>query len=434
MTRQEIFKYLESFVDYEKIGYSDRKIFKLERTRILAESMDNPQKDFFSIHIAGTKGKGSIANFISSILNEAGFRVGLYTSPHLKNIRERIKINNKSIPESDFLLEVTKIKKVLDSKKIKFKPTFFEILTILAFNYFKKQKVDFGVIETGLGGRLDATNIVKSKVSVMSPISYDHTHILGKKLKSIAQEKSDIIKKNTICVSAPQTKTALQVIKRKCKALNTKLILIGKDINSEEISHSDRKEIFNVIGARAAYKTCSSRLLGLHQIDNASCAVGAVEMLNVRDRKINPDVVRRGIAKAKNYGRCEVICRKPYIVLDGAQNKASARSLKKTIERNFKYERPILVLGISKNKDTKGICGELAPIADRIILTKSKNKRALDPEGIKKFIKNKNIILTNSVKEAMAKASERADPNDLIVVTGSLFVIGEINAKTKLYP
>ncbi len=426
-------RYLESFVDYEKMTNFDRKAFNPEAMMVLANFFGNPQKSFSSVHIAGTKGKGSIANFIASMLTESGFRTGLYTSPHIKNVRERIKINDKMISESDFVLEASKIKHVLKTKKMKFKPTFFEMMTILAFNYFKQKKIDFGVIETGLGGRLDATNIINPLISVISPVSYDHMHILGKSLRSIAREKSAIIKKNVVCVSAPQKKAVLEIIKKKCKASNAELILVGKNIKNEEISCNDKKEVFNIKGILGTYKACSSRLLGSHQIRNACSAVAIAEALIKQNKKIKPGDIKRGIFKTRNYGRCEVIRRKPYVVLDGAQNAASARALKETIKRNFRYNKLILVLGVSKKKDTSGICRELVPLADEIILTRAKTDRALQPVLIKKFIKNKGTIITGSVPEAMEKAIKLANFDDLIVVTGSLYIIGEIDAKKKSY-
>jgi len=195
MKHKEAVRYLESFIDYEKIGYAEKGVFSLERMKCLAGLFGNPQDSFRAIHIAGTKGKGSVASFASGILREAGFRAGLYTSPHLLDPRERIKINGKMISEADLASSAGEIKEKLKEKKPDFSPTFFEIYTILAFNYFKAKKIDFGVIEAGLGGRLDATNIVNSFISAITPVSYDHTHVLGVTLGKIASEKSGIIKK-----------------------------------------------------------------------------------------------------------------------------------------------------------------------------------------------------------------------------------------------
>jgi dihydrofolate synthase/folylpolyglutamate synthase len=431
MNYKEAIQYLDSFTDYEKIGYKSREAFDLKRMRRLAEVFDSPQESFPVIHIAGTKGKGSIAAFISNILKEAGFRTGLYTSPHLIDSRERIKIDGEMISKDEVAFYTGEIKEKLDRENLSFSPTFFEIYTLLAFNYFRAKKIDYGVIEAGLGGRLDATNIIKPMVSVIAPISYDHTHILGDTLEKIAIEKSDIIKKGCTVVIAPQEKEAFSVIEKRCESLGVKLILAGRDIKVKEIYHDSEKEIFDIQGTSGDYKHCISHLIGQHQILNAACAIGAVESL---ERPIRTGAVRKpepgrfvsGIEKTENPGRCEIIARSPYIVLDGAQNRASAHALKETIKRNFDYKRLILILGISKAKDIQGVCEELAPLADTVILTKANIERREEPDAIAGFIKEKNLISTDSVEEALRKARSLAKAQDMILVTGSFFVLGEV--------
>src|SRR4030042_6640991 len=322
----------------------------------MAQLFGTPHESFPSIHITGTKGKGSIASFISNILREAGFTVGLYTSPHLLSPRERIRINNEMISESDFAFYAGEIKRKLESENLNFSPTFFEIYTMLAFNYFKAKKIDYGVIEVGLGGRLDATNIINPLVSVISPISYDHTQTLGDTLEKIAVEKCGIVKKDCVCLSAPQERDVLEVIRERCGSLGVELVLLGKDIRFKELCHDAEKEIFDIQGLHARYEHCVSRLIGHHQILNAACAVGTAESLKKMGLGISEENIKRGIEKQENPGRGEIIAKRPYIVLDGAQNIASAGALESTIKRNFKYERLVLVLGISKDKDIKGVC------------------------------------------------------------------------------
>jgi len=417
--------YLDSFINYEKIGYRKKNILKLEKMRLLAILSGDPQKYFRSVHIAGTKGKGSVARFIFSILREAGFNTGLYISPHLVSPRERIRFNDDIITESDFALQIDRIKKSLERASLPEPPTFFEIYTICAFNYFKERKADYAVVEVGLGGRLDATNILKPSTVVISPISYDHTHILGNTLGSIAFEKSGIIKEGCVCVSAPQAEEALEVIKKKCASSKAKLVLIGKDVSFTEKYHDDKKEIFDVNTDFACYKDCMSYLLGRHQLINAACAISAVENLDIGDTKIKVDQIKKGIEKCVNPGRCEVVSRNPYLVFDGAQNRASAEALKNTILRNFHYEDLVLVLGVSRDKDIQGICRELAPLADKIVLTKSKVERAEDPEFIRQFIDHDKVIVEKSLKSALKIAESSTRPQDMILVTGSFFVIGE---------
>ena len=436
MNYKEAVRYLNSFIDYEKIGYRDRQAFKLDRMRCLARLFGNPENSFPAIHVTGTKGKGSIAAFTANILKEAGFNTGLYTSPHLVTPRERIKLNGEMINEHDFTYHAERIKRKLEREKLDFSPTFFEIYTILAFNYFKAKKINYAVIEVGLGGRLDATNIVSPLVAVISPISREHTLILGNTLEKIAREKSGIIKKGCVLVSAPQKEGALSVIRKKCKSLATPLVLIGKDIDFKEIHHDCEKEVFNIMVAPGEYRHCVSRLLGYHQIVNSSCAVGAIEALKKKGARVSEENIKKGIETTINPGRFEIISKNPYIVLDGAQNRESARALKETVKRNLAFKRLILVLGISKDKDMKGIAGELAPLADIIILTKAKIARAEDPHVIKALIKNKNAIVTHFVSNAVKKAEALAGSEDLILVTGSFFVIGEAkegkSAKEKL--
>ena len=426
MDYKEAVKFFDSFVNYEKMGYVAKEPFKLDRSLRLADIFGNPQNTFSVIHIAGTKGKGSTANFIASILEASGFSVGLYTSPHILMPRERIKINGEIINEKEFAFYVGEIKEALASEMFEVQPTYFELYTILAFNYFRGKNVDFAVVETGLGGRLDATNIAKSKVSVISPISYDHMYILGDTLEKIAFEKCGIIKNNSYCVSAPQEKEALEVIKKRCSSLDTQLFVVGEDFNFSEISCDDKKEVFEVLGTDGKKKSFTSHLLGHHQLENATAAIAVAEILRKEEPRITGSSISVGIERCKNPGRCEIIEKRPYIVLDGAQNRKSAKALKDTIERNFDYDRLIVVLGISKDKDIKGVCEELAPLADEFIITKAQVKRAEEPAVIAGFIKNKNVILTKFVSEAMERAKFVATDDDMIVVAGSFFVVGEV--------
>ncbi|MFH1593545.1 MAG: folylpolyglutamate synthase/dihydrofolate synthase family protein [Candidatus Omnitrophota bacterium] len=425
MTYRQALRYLDSFINYEKSGYTSRNSFKLSRMRRLAAMCRDPQNSFTSVHIAGTKGKGSIVAFVCSILQESGYSVGSYTSPHLVDPRERIRINGRMISKPDFASYVRKIEIVLSKEATGFAPTFFEIYTLLAFIYFKAKRVDFAVIETGLGGRLDATNIINSAVSAISPISHDHTEILGSDLRMIAFEKSGIIKGRGVCVSAPQTDRVSGIIRRRCEALRTRYILVGRDITACEVKSDSRKEIFDIDGLLGKYRRCVSHLLGKHQIINAACAIGIVEGLIGMGVTIKGRSMKEGIGKARNPGRCEVLGRGPYIVADGAQNRESARAIKETIKRNFKYKRLILVLGVSRDKDIKGICEELIPEAWRVVLTRAKIARAEEPGRMRRFVRGKETVLTGSVCHAIERARTLAGKRDMILITGSLFVVGE---------
>jgi len=445
MTYPETISYLESFINYEKIPvYPYKESLKLERIRDFLARIDNPQQSLRCIHIAGSKGKGSTCAFITYILREAGFRVGLYTSPHLSDFRERIRILNSGlkfqvsggdfegmISEEELSGLVEKLKPAIEeyNRSSKYGAlSFFELYTALAFVYFKEKKVDFAVLETGLGGRLDATNTVDPLVCAITSISYEHTQKLGNTLREIASEKAGIIKAHSSeliapslnVVSAPQEKEAMDVIEKKCKEIGAKLYEVGKDI-----TYKRNNDKFSVRGVSGEYKDLKIRLLGEHQLVNAAVAIGVVEALRPFGINTGAEAIRKGFNNAVWPGRCEVVSRNPLVVLDGAQNIASTRVLKKTIKGNFKYKKLILILGISKDKDIKGICNELYDLADEVILTQADNPRATEPEMLAKYFKDKAAHITNNVKEAKALAGRRAKKEDLILVTGSLFVVGE---------
>jgi dihydrofolate synthase / folylpolyglutamate synthase len=455
MSYPEIIKYLESFINYEKIpAYPYKESLKLKRIRDFLDTIDNPHANLRCIHVAGTKGKGSTCAFIAYILREAGFKVGLYTSPHLSDFRERIRIlepaSCRLIPATDFegmisrneLAELArKLKPSIEkyNKGSQYGPlSFFEAYTALAFVYFKEEEIDFAVLETGLGGRLDATNVVSPYVAAITPISYEHTQKLGNTLREIATEKAGIIKaqsakrkaQNLIVISAPQEEEAAAVIRDRCEKVGAKLHRIGRDINFTKTNN-----VFSVKGIYGDYPDLKVNLLGGHQLINAAVAVGAIEALGLHNINVGIDSIKGGLYNTIWPGRCEVISKNPLIVLDGAQNVASCRVLKKAIKENFsarggsacggKYKRLILVLGISQDKDIKGVSNELADLADEIILTKANNSRASCPEALAKYFNGKVVCRTGSVKEAARISRRIANKEDLILVTGSLFVVGE---------
>jgi dihydrofolate synthase/folylpolyglutamate synthase len=306
--------------------------------------------------------------------------------------------------------------------------SFFEVYTALALIYFKEKRVDFAVLETGLGGRLDATNVVDPLVCAITSISYEHTQKLGNTLTEIATEKAGIIKpkdenrkvKNLIVISAPQEKEVIAVIKNRCKKAKAILYELG-----EKITYQKTNAEFSVKGIFGKYTDLKIRPLGEHQLINAVVAVGVIETLRFYGVNIGINSIRAGLYNTIWPGRCEVISKNPLIVLDGAQNVASSLALKETIKGNFRYKKLILVLGISKDKDIKGICNELYDLADEVVLTKANNPRATEPEVLAKYFSGKAVHITRNVKEAVDLANQKANLDDLILVTGSLFVVGE---------
>jgi len=439
MTYQEALKYLDSFIDYEKRPSFDyRATMKLSRMQALLDGLGNPQRNFRSIHIGGTKGKGSTCAFAYSILKESGIKAGLYTSPHLIDFKERIRISypkERSIDEGEVAALVGRIKTFLErfSKSSKFgPPSFFEVYTALAFLFFSIKKVDIAVIEVGMGGRLDATNTLEPLAVGMTPISFDHTDRLGKSLEAIAKEKCGIIKENSIVICSEQEPPVLNCIRKASIDKKAKLYLVGKDISYESLTASPEEQTFNVRGLYGDYTLLTTPLLGRHQAANAATAIGIIESLRAKGIIVCSHNMTSGIRNVNWPGRLQVVDKSPWIIVDGAHNRASAHTLSQAIKRIFKYRGLILVFGASKDKDVKGMLEELIPLCDSVILTRSKVlSRALDPKEIKKIIDEsglgiKDITLTSGTEEAIDKALSRARDEDLILVTGSLFVVGEI--------
>ena len=425
MTYREALKYLDSFVNFEKSDrYNYKTSFKLERMKRLAALLGDPQNAARSIHIAGSKGKGSTASYVHSILKNANFKAGLYTSPHLMTFRERIRINEELISEEDLSRILEKVKGVLETSMKDDRPTFFEVYTAIAYMYFREKRVDFAVYEAGLGGRLDATNLIEPLVSAITPISYEHTDKLGNTLTEIAAEKCGIIKRDSICVSAPQEAEALKTIEETCSDRRARLILIGREIKFKELESNENFNIFDVYGTLREYPRLRTPLIGTHQIVNAAAAIGIIEALSLRNFNISPDAIRIGIENAKWEGRLEVLGKSPLVVVDGAHNRASARALADSVKKIFKDKRITLIFGASKDKDVKGMLEELLPIANSIILTKSKvADRALDPALIKETAHAGEC--TSGVEEALDRALANTGREDMILITGSLFIVGE---------
>lgn len=413
MTYGQALAYLGSFVNYEKIShYPYQESHKLERFKEFLPLIGDPQDSLRSLHVAGSKGKGSTCAFLAYILRESGYTVGLYTSPHLCDFRERIRVFlpgggapkefDGMIPRASLARIVTSLAGTLDAynKRSAWGPlTFFEVYTALAFLYFKERKTDFVVLETGLGGRLDATNVVSPLCSVITPLSLEHTDKLGTTLKRIAAEKAGIIKPHIpLVITAPQPPEAMSVIKRRACLCRTPLQIAGRKIPSFRL-----------------------RLWGRHQLMNAAVAVAVVEGLGLA----GAGAIRKGLYDTRWPGRCEVIDTEPAVLLDGAQNAASAAALAAAVREHVRFRKVILIIGVSSDKDIRGIAAVLAPLADAVIATRSDNPRALDPRCVGSHFGNKLVAHTENVGQALDTAFSFSGARDLIVITGSLFVVGE---------
>ena len=421
----EILDYLYSFVDYSltrQLRYSPEK-FNLDRMRTLMEKLGNPQASFPIVHIAGTKGKGSTSAFIASVLQRAGYKVGLYTSPHLHDYAERIQVNREPIRHLDLIDEINILKRfIAEVPEI----TTFEITTAVAFHYFAREKVDIGVIEVGLGGRLDATNIIDPLVSVITSLSYDHMNILGDTIEKIAGEKAGIIKEGRPVVIAPQGyEQTYAILNSVAKSHNSPYIQVNKTIDYGSKKHSlDGQEIaLRMLDHPGRTKTLNISLLGFHQIENAATAYCVLNELKKQGFKIVEDDVKKGFASANWPCRFEIIMHKPLVVIDSAHNADSAKKLASTVQEYLPGQKITLIFGASEDKDFKGMFDSLLPISDVIIMTKSIHPRAMEPEKLKQLANElgRKAMSVETLEEALAQAFDNKKDN-VILITGSIFV------------
>ena len=440
---EEALNYLDSFINYEKksnFSYNAR-VFNLERIQRILRELGNPHFKLKTIHVAGTKGKGSTAAIITSILNTAGYRVGLYTSPHLVSPRERIKIGSRFITPDEFASCLWETKLVLErlASRATFTPSFFEIYTSMGFLYFFQKKIDIAVIEVGLGGRLDATNVIHPLVGIITPISLDHTRQLGSDILSIAREKAGIIKPGSRIITSLQDRPVLQLIEKICQERGATLYKIGEDAKFRLIKATPRYQRFEVKSIYRSYPDLFLPLPGEHQLQNAASAILAVELIREDGFKVTKGSIERGLRKVDWPGRIQLISGRPLLILDCAHNGASARFLAKYLQQFYSRKKLILVLAILKNKDVKSIGEALCPLADRVIVTQVKSPRALPPEEIYPKIKvNCRFfpLVEKEVKNALEKAKIMAGKSGVVVATGSVYLVGEIlelmNKKTKV--
>src|SRR3990167_862994 len=425
MNYNETLEYLYSL---EKFGIK----LGLENISLTLNLLQNPHQKFKSIHIAGTNGKGSTAAMTASILQHAGYKTALYTSPHLQDFRERIMINRVMIPEGD-VVELTEIIRSRIYNHSELSLTFFEFTTAMAFLYFAKEKVDFAVIEVGMGGRLDATNVLNPVVSIITEIDIEHTEHLGEDIKSIAKEKGGIIKEKGTVILSSRKPDVIEIIESICKDKNAKLYRIGRDFGIRNEECGIRSSKFEFHNPKSAIHNFEIPLLGKYQIINASIAIKASLIIKESGFKIDESNIRDGLKKVQWNGRLEIVSENPIIILDGAHNPAAAKALSEELKKFWNAEYGIrvnqlmLIIVILKDKDYKGIISFLAPIADYIIITKPKTDRGRIAEDLKteslKYKKDVEII--EDISEAISKAKSYIKSNDIICITGSFFTIGE---------
>jgi dihydrofolate synthase/folylpolyglutamate synthase len=408
--------------------------FGLTNSRTLMGLMGNPHRAFRAIHVAGTNGKGSTSLFIAAMLRAAGHRVGLYTSPHLVSFTERIRINNVPIAEERVVELAGRVRErsqgVPGEDGSPINPTFFEVTTAVAFTYFAEEGVDVAVIEVGMGGRLDSTNVITPLVSVITNIDLEHTEFLGQTIEEIAAEKAGIIKPGVSVVTGASQPEAVRVIAARAEDNCSPLFRLAKDFHPENISRG-RDQVFDYRGIASSHQNLRITMLGRHQIDNACLAVAAVECLRGAGIEISDTALRSGLGQAAWEGRLERVAQRPDIYLDGAHNPAAARALAASLkELRPSYGKLILVIGILADKDVKGVLSELLPLADHVVVTKPQYSRAMDVALLAERVKglHGSVSATESVEQAVVRARQLASEDDLVVITGSLYVVGDARA------
>jgi dihydrofolate synthase/folylpolyglutamate synthase len=395
----------------------------------LAGLLDNPQNSYKSIHITGTNGKGSTSAMIASILRAAGYRVGLFTSPHLERFTERIRVDGEEIPEED-VVRLTKLIKPLvdrlDAEPQRVHPLFFDIVTAMALKYFEEMRVDFAVLEVGMGGRLDATNIVNPLVSVITNISLEHTHVLGDTVLKIAYEKAGIIKPHSVLVTATQDDSVYALFEQRCRSIDTEIHRVGGDITFRRLGGDLHYQSFKVNGLKGNY-TLRTPLLGGYQLYNAATAIGAVESLSRSKIEISETAVARGLAEVSWPGRLEVMQEHPLVVLDSAKDAEATRALSEAVDE-LPHRKLIAVVSISSDKNIPEMIRHIASVADEFIITShSVMGRAAERDLIGGEVDKYVLpwVSVEKVEDAVNAALFKAGRDDMILVAGSVFIVGE---------
>ena len=417
--------YLYSFVDYSLKHSSElaKAEFNLDRMFGLLEELGEPQARYPIIHVAGTKGKGSVSALCASALQAAGFRVGLYTSPHLLDYVERIRINGEPISHAQMIELVDEIKPAVARVP---KLTTFEITTALGFLAFAKNRVNAAVIEVGLGGRLDATNVVTPRVSVITSLSYDHMAVLGNTLAKIAGEKAGIIKPRVPVVSAPQVDEALEVLERVATERGCPFVLVGKDVKFERLTSSLDGQTLRITDLQRSTLDLQLPLLGSHQIQNAATACAA---LKISGLNISDEAIQKGFSQVKWRARFEVARRDPPVIFDSAHNQDSFEKLRETLEEHFPGKQVYLIFGASEDKNIPGMFAEMKSKVRKLIITRANHPRALEPEHIRQLanragLESEAVI---PVESAFRRALELSEKDGSIVLSaGSMFVTAEV--------
>jgi len=437
-TYDEAIKYLFNRTNYEQEKHLRYNVdtFNLKRMEHLLSRVGNPHTKIDTVHIAGTKGKGSTATMLANMLEANGYKVGLYTSPHVVNLHERIMVNSEMITKTAMLGLLNRIYKAVETVTKTSAPTFFEIMTALAFMHFVDSKADVAVIETGLGGRLDSTNVIKPKVVGITNLSFDHQKQLGSTIEEIAKEKAGIFKQGVPIVTVQQDPNAMRVLRAQAAAVKAPISVTGVDI---DFSHRFETSSEHGPHNRVCLTTPTSKfehfrvpLLGIHQAVNCGLALAMLDKLKGCGFEIDNDKTVSGLAKVKLSGRMEMICEDPRILIDGAHNAASIRALMHAIGQSIPYDSMIVIFGCNEDKDAAGMLQELQFGADKVIFTRSNSLKAMSPDELaEKYIaiSGKMCQTASSLGEALRLAKNAVGKEDLVCITGSFYLIGQAKVR-----
>jgi len=421
--------YLEMLEYIYKERPSGKITLGLERIIELCELLGNPQHSFRSVHVTGTNGKGSVTKLLSNLMIEHGFQTGAYYSPHLSSFKERILVNEEFVPDELYLecfKEVQKFAKQMDQKGEAHKPSFFEFTTAMAFCIFQRTKVETGAIEVGLGGRFDATNVLKSDVAVIVTVGYDHMHILGDTLEKIAFEKAGIIKDSIPTVCGETKPGPVEVIKKVCEEKRSELHLLSRDFIYENMQMKLNENRFDFKGLKN-FEGLELTLNGEHQFLNASVALQT--FLLFADRmgfEVKEEAVRRALKKTTHPGRFEVIGEKPRYIFDGAHNAPAAASLKRAVNTYLQGERLAGLVGILDDKDKVGVLSQIAPLFERLMITRPVSHRATNPQETYEIARRYNDNVSFEPDPVKALETLKEEGWSTIIITGSLYLVGYV--------
>ncbi len=407
--------------------------FDLENISVLAERLGRPDRAYSTAHFAGTNGKGSTAAFLESILRHAGFRTGLNTSPHLEKINERIRVNGEEISDAEFAKALTRIQAVIEevlaAGKLRAHPTYFECVTAMAFDYFARARVEFGIFEVGLGGRLDATNILSPAVSVITRIDFDHENFLGHSLREIAAEKAGILKKGVPVVLAEQQPEAREVILARARELDCPVIETREAYRVDHLAMKDGRVRAKITETESGWSAeLAPQLPGRFQLQNALNAAAAARLLQRQGYRISNESIANGIAATTWPGRLEKLHSRPDIYLDGAHNPGAARELASFWEENFASRRIFVLYGALRDKAVDEIAGILFPHAGEVVFTEPRTSRAISAaqlSEIASYHAARSCVIADA-EQAFEYLWSKAAPEDAIFITGSLYLVGQL--------